>query len=155
MYICSLYDIYIKTYIYICIYVYIIHIYIYIYIMIYIICKYIIYIYLRIYNTHIYIYILYIYVIIKTLCPPGYHHKGFMATHALGHMMYGYTLLVPMNQRVLRKLSKECNISGHKWSTTYYAHLAFVRFEHSVCHGSFMTTYINIYIYIKKQCTYA
>ena len=26
----------------------------------------------------------------KTMCPPGYHHNGFMATHALGHMMYGY-----------------------------------------------------------------
>ena len=34
--------------------------------------------------------------------------------HALGHMMYGYTLLVPMNQRVLNKPGKECNINGHK-----------------------------------------
>ena len=25
----------------------------------------------------------------KTMCPPGYHHSGFVATHALGHMMYG------------------------------------------------------------------
>ena len=25
----------------------------------------------------------------KTMCPPGYHHNGFVATHALGHMMYG------------------------------------------------------------------
>ena len=25
----------------------------------------------------------------KTMCPPGYHHNGFAATHALGHMMYG------------------------------------------------------------------
>ena len=31
-----------------------------------------------------------IYVIMKTMCPPGYHHNGFVATHALGHMMYGY-----------------------------------------------------------------
>ena len=23
------------------------------------------------------------------------HHNGFMATHPLGHIMYGYTLLVP------------------------------------------------------------
>ena len=21
----------------------------------------------------------------KTMCPPGYHHSGFVATHALGH----------------------------------------------------------------------
>ena len=53
-------------------------------------------------------------VIMKTMCPPGYHHNGFVATHALGHMMYGYTFLVPMNQRVLHKQSKERNISGHK-----------------------------------------
>ena len=32
----------------------------------------------------------------------------------IGNMMYGYTLLVPMNQRVLNKLRKERNISGHK-----------------------------------------
>ena len=31
-----------------------------------------------------------IYVIMKTMCPPGYHHNGFVTTHALGHMMYGY-----------------------------------------------------------------
>ena len=55
-----------------------------------------------------------IYVIMKTMCPPGYHHNGFVATHVLGHMMYGYTLLVPVNQRVLNKQSKERNISGHK-----------------------------------------
>ena len=55
-----------------------------------------------------------IYVIMKTMCPPGYHHNGFMATHAFGHVMYGYTLLVPTNQRVLNKLSKERIISGHK-----------------------------------------
>ena len=32
------------------------------------------------------------YVIMKTMCPPGYHHNGFVATHALGHMMYGFVL---------------------------------------------------------------
>ena len=37
------------------------------------------------------------YAIIKTMCPPGYHHIGSVVTHALGHMMYNYTLLVPMN----------------------------------------------------------
>ena len=28
-----------------------------------------------------------IYAIMKTMCPPGYHHNGFLATPALGHMM--------------------------------------------------------------------
>ena len=55
-----------------------------------------------------------IYAIVKTMCTPGYHHNGFVATDALGHMMYGYTLLVPLNQRVLNKLSKKLNISGNK-----------------------------------------
>ena len=50
----------------------------------------------------------------KTMCSPSYHHNSFVATHVLGHVMCGYTLLVPMNQRVLNKQSKEHNISGHK-----------------------------------------
>ena len=37
---------------------------------------------------------LYIYAIMKIICPPGDHHNGFVTTHTLGHMMYGYTLLV-------------------------------------------------------------
>ena len=24
----------------------------------------------------------------KTMCPPGYHHNGFVAIHALGHMKH-------------------------------------------------------------------
>ena len=44
----------------------------------------------------------------------------------------------------------------------HYAHLASVKFEHSVCRGSLMTTYIYtyiyayiyIYIYIYSYCTY-
>ena len=28
-----------------------------------------------------------IYVIMKTMFPPGYHHNGFVANHVLGHMM--------------------------------------------------------------------
>ena len=43
----------------------------------------------------------------KTLCPPCYYHNGFVATNALGHIKYGYLHI-------------------------YYAHLASVRFEHSV-----------------------
>ena len=29
-----------------------------------------------------------IYAIKKTMCPLRYHHNGFIATHALGHMIY-------------------------------------------------------------------
>ena len=48
------------------------------------------------------------------MCPPSYHYNGFVATATFGHMMYGYTLLVPVNERVLNKLSKERNLSRHK-----------------------------------------
>ena len=54
------------------------------------------------------------YAIIKTMCPPGYHHNGFVATHVLGNMMYGYTLLLPMNQRVLNK-QNILDIMKHDW----------------------------------------
>ena len=30
----------------------------------------------------------------KTMCPPGYHHNGFVATHALGHMKHHITLIL-------------------------------------------------------------
>ena len=62
---------------------------------------------------YIYIYI-YIYEIEYIKLHIFYHYNGFVATHALGHMMYGYTLLLQMNQRVLNKQSKVHNISGHK-----------------------------------------
>ena len=49
-----------------------------------------IYIYIYIY-IYVYIYI-YIYAIMKTMCPPGHHHNGVVATHALGHLMYDSTV---------------------------------------------------------------
>ena len=134
MYVHILYIIY--TYILCIIYTYI---YIYRYICIYI--------YVYIYNiyTSIYIYIyvyvcIYIYAITKTMYPSSYHRNGFLATHPLGHMMYGYTLLVPMNQRVLNRLIKEHNISGHKWSTTHRL-LKFHRSKMGI-----------IYMESRKQC---
>ena len=30
----------------------------------------------------------------KTMCPPGYHHSGFVATHALGRMSHIYIYIV-------------------------------------------------------------
>ena len=95
------------------------------------------------------------------MCPPSYHHNGFGETHALGHMTYGYTLLVPMNQRVLNKQSNERNISGHKQSTTFRvfkSHRTKMGVQihgiiKTVCppgyhHNSFITAYIYIYTYI-------
>ena len=33
---------------------------------------------------------IYIYTTVYTMCPPGYHHNGFMATPELGHI-YNFT----------------------------------------------------------------
>ena len=33
--------------------------------------------------------------------PTGYHHNCFIATRALCHVIYGYILMVRMNQRML------------------------------------------------------
>ncbi len=35
---------------------------------------------------------MYVYTKRIAMCPPGYHHNGFMATPELGHKMCGYTL---------------------------------------------------------------
>lgn len=41
------------------------------------------------------------YVIMKIMCPPGFHHNGFVTTHALGHKMfsssYAQVLELPQN----------------------------------------------------------
>ena len=68
----------------------------------------------------------------KTMCPPGYHHNGFVATHALGHMSCHKAIVVITGRA-------HC---FHDY--IYYAYLASVGFEHSVCRGSLMTTYIYI-----------
>ena len=39
--------------------------------------------------------------IIKTMFPPSCHYNGFLVTHALMYVMYGYTLMISMNERVL------------------------------------------------------
>ena len=31
------------------------------------------------------------------MCPPGYHHNGFMATPELGHRMYGLLYFLNLN----------------------------------------------------------
>ena len=45
----------------------------------------------------------------QTMCSPGYYQSvnGVMVTHALGHFIYGDTLLAPMHQRVFNKSTGE------------------------------------------------
>ena len=59
--------------------------------------------------------ILYMYSKRQTTCLPSYYQfaNGLMASRGLGDMTF-HTLLVPMNQRLLKKSSKEHNKFGQK-----------------------------------------
>ena len=86
----------------------------------------------------------------KTMWSPGYLHNVILATHALELMMY------MMNVKTMHHLLKCmcCRkaivvISGKAhcfhdciYLHIYYAYVAFVRFEPSVCRRWLMTTYI-------------
>ena len=72
----------------------------------------------------------------KTMCPTGCYRKGFVANHALGHMMYGYD---GYDVR-LRPSSSFCEILVLCVSWITYDHLYIV--------------YIYIYIYIYIIYTY-
>ena len=86
------------------------------------------------------------------MCPPCYYQSanGSMVAHALKKMMYGYTLLLPLNQRVIHMPSKENNWQGtlSVFLTTYiyYAHLTYVRFEDPVHHESLLSSFIYKYM---------
>ena len=49
----------------------------------------------------------YIHVIMKTGCPPSYDIDEFVGGDALGDMIFGYKLLVPINQKMLMKPSAQ------------------------------------------------
>ena len=66
---------------------------------------------------------MYIYVIIKTTCPPCYHHNAFPATHALGHMI----------AQVQKLLQSHCG-DNEENALLYYSHLTSVKFYHFVSH---------------------
>ena len=65
----------------------------------------------------------------KTMSPPGYHHNGFVATHAhVPKCMSCHKAIVVITGK------------AHCFhDNIYYGHLASVRFEHSVGHKSLMT----------------
>ena len=73
------------------------------------------YIYIYAQMLHIYIYInvyIYIYIYVIYICnrennvpSPGYHHNGFVATHAIGHMMCSLYVII-----IRYALSLKCSI---------------------------------------------
>ena len=48
------------------------------------------------------------YAIMKTMCPPSYHHNGFVATHAPGYIIYGVRLhIAGTNQPMSAQQAKQ------------------------------------------------
>ena len=84
----------IKVYIYIYIYIRYIYIYIYIYTYIY---------------THTYMYIINNESNVP-LCRPVYHHNDFVATHALGHRIYGWAHDVYIEREKKKKRKEKFHI---------------------------------------------
>ena len=73
-----------------------------------------------------------IYVIMKTMCPPSYHHNDFVATNALVE----YTVPKSMScHKAIVVITRRVH-----W---FYDYIYFtsIKFEHSVCCGSLLTTY--------------
>ena len=79
-------------------------------------------------------------VIMKTMCPPGYHHNGFVATHALGHTMYGDHMLILF----LWELSTLC-VMDHLWSLIYIYIYIYILYIY------IYIIYIHIVYYIKFE----
>ena len=62
---------------------------------------------------------IYIYAIMKTMCPPGYHHKDFVATHLAsvrfeyslcrGSLMTGVLLLLSGTEDYLKEACRQLN----------------------------------------------
>ena len=55
------------------------------------------------------------------MCPPDYHYNGFVATHALGHMMHGYI--------ITRSHYKCCKKFFQRWISTFHLRPSFMKFS--------------------------
>ena len=95
-------------------------------------------------DIYIYIYNIYIYIYIVYIC----NHENNVPSRLSPQWLCGNscTCAHELHKTILVITGRaHC---FHDYIYIYYAHLASVRFQHSVCRGSLMTTYIYIYIYI-------
>ena len=76
-----------------------------------------------------------IYVIMKTMCPRGYHHNGLMATHALGHMCMSCHKAIVV-------------ITGRAHCFHDYIYIYVCIYYMCVCVYIYMYIYIYIYMYV-------
>ena len=82
----------------------------------------------------------------KKTCLLYHHHNCFVPHHALGHMMYSFMLLVPMNRKVPNKPSNcwkaHCTQSFHDGDIYIYIYTIYNIYI------LYIYAYIYIYIYI-------
>ena len=101
-----------------------------------------------------------IYAMTKTMYSASYHHNGFLVTHALGHIMYGYTSLVPVNQRFSSLVPANITIHyQHVRNCVIYIHIyiyiyIYVYIYIIYMHKYMLYIYIYIYIYILLPLLY-
>ena len=72
----------------------------------------------------------------KIMWPPGYHHNGFVATRALEHVMCNCTSCAQVHELPQSRCGDNGEGTFISWLHICYAHLASVRFEHSVSRRS-------------------
>ena len=86
----------------------------------------------------------------------SYHHNGIVETYAIRKWftVKHITLLAWLVKHSWFIGTSMCNRTSfaqvHELLRKYYIHLASLGFEHSLCHGSPMTTYKNIYTIIRR-----
>ena len=82
----------------------------------------------------------------NTICPPSCHYNDFVANSCTWVHDEPYIMCCVQVYELPQSHSGE-NREGilRSLQHIYYAHLTSVRFEHSVCRGSLMTTYTYIY----------
>ena len=82
-----------------------------------------------------------IYVIMKTICPPSYPHNGYVATYALGHIMYGC--------KWCTWWCTWCTAHGDNWEGTLFSwlHIYMNMYIYSYMY-EYIYIYMNIYEYI-------
>ena len=86
----------------------------------------------------------------KTMCPPGYHHSGFAATRALGHVIYKAIVVITERAHCFNDcicttlILLLCDLSTVCIYTYVYIHMCI----HICIHTYIHYIYIYIYIYI-------
>ena len=87
----------------------------------------------------------------KTMCLPVFHHNGFVATHALGHM-----IIHDCRYSFLPCLNTPWFIGTSNWYFTLYInkhiyvlyYVLYIYFIYDIYKYAYINIYIYIYIYI-------